>query len=91
MIIILFFQDLVTRMLELDPIKRITAAGILNHKWITEKEQLPTHQLIFSDSDLVKANMSLVFDAIKKPVPLILKPIETSCLAKRRAKCKTFN
>ena len=80
-------QDLVTKMLHMDPTKRYKAQEILNHDWIKRRDMLPKRELAHTNVDpkLIRAHMSLVFDAITKPVPISLNPVKTSELAKRRA------
>ena len=71
----------------MDPTKRYKASEILNHDWVKHRNALPTRELTHTNVDprVVRANMSLVFDAITKPMPISLNPVKTSELAKRRA------
>ena len=71
----------------MDPTKRYKASEILNHDWVKHRDALPKRELVHTNVDprMVRANMSLVFDAITKPVPISLNPVKTSELAKRRA------
>nr|XP_046919811.1 ribosomal protein S6 kinase 2 beta-like [Dermatophagoides farinae] len=78
-------KDLVANLLHMDPTKRLKAQEILNHDWIKKRDQLPQTELPHADLCVVKANMSLVFEVIQKPVPFSLNPVKTSQLAKRRA------
>ncbi|KAH9400285.1 Ribosomal protein S6 kinase alpha-2 [Tyrophagus putrescentiae] len=80
-------KDLVTKMLHMDPTKRYKAAEILNHDWVRRRDLLPKRELTHRpvDPKVLRANMSLVFDAITKPVPISLNPVRSSELAKRRA------
>lgn len=74
-------------MLHMDPTKRLKAIDILNHDWIKKRDQLPFTSLPqSSDPQLIRASMSLVFEAISKPLQIPLNPVKTSELAKRRAK-----
>src|SRR5690349_4458446 len=79
-------KDLVTQMLHMDPTKRYKASEILNHDWIKRRDMLPKRTLAHTNVDprVVRANMSLVFDALNKPLPISLNPVKTSELAKRR-------
>lgn len=45
-----FPQDLVSKMLHVDPHQRLTAAQVLRHPWIVHKEHLPKYQLNRQDA-----------------------------------------
>lgn len=47
-------QDLVSKMLHVDPHQRLTARQVLQHRWITQKDRLPQSQLSHQDARLVK-------------------------------------
>ena len=47
-------QELVKRMLHIDPHTRLTAAQVLKHQWISQRQQLPHHPLTIQDAQLVK-------------------------------------
>lgn len=55
-ILILFghFQDLVSKMLHVDPHQRLTAKQVLRHPWIVQRDKLPNSQLPHQDPKLVK-------------------------------------
>ena len=48
------FQDLVSKMLHVDPHQRLTAMQVLKHPWIVQRDKLPTSQLPHHDPKLVK-------------------------------------
>lgn len=84
-------KDLVTKMLHMDPTKRLKAVDILNHKWIKQRDKLPYNSLPQNtDPKVIRASMSLVFEVINKPLVIPLNPVKTSELAKRRAKRNSF-
>lgn len=51
---LLFLQDLVSKMLHVDPHQRLTAKQVLQHPWITQKDKLPQSQLSHQDLQTVK-------------------------------------
>ncbi|CAO2589425.1 Ribosomal protein S6 kinase alpha-1, partial [Lemmus lemmus] len=83
----LCLQDLVSKMLHVDPHQRLTAKQVLQHPWITQKDKLPQSQLSHQDLQLVKGAMAATYSALNstKPTPQ-LKPIESSILAQRRVR-----
>ncbi|CAH2221643.1 ribosomal S6 kinase alpha-1 isoform X1 [Pelobates cultripes] len=80
-------KDLVTRMLHVDPHRRLTARQVLNHEWITKRHLLPQSQLNRQDVQMVKGAMAATYLALNssKPTPQ-LQPIKSSILAQRRVK-----
>uniref|UniRef100_A0A8C5MCP8 Ribosomal protein S6 kinase n=1 Tax=Leptobrachium leishanense TaxID=445787 RepID=A0A8C5MCP8_9ANUR len=80
-------KDLVSRMLHVDPHRRLTARQVLNHEWITQRHLLPQSQLPRQDVQLVKGAMAATYSALNssKPTPQ-LQPIKSSILAQRRVK-----
>lgn len=48
------WQDVVSKMLHVDPQQRLTAAQVLKHPWIVNREYLPQSQLTRQDVHLVK-------------------------------------
>lgn len=49
-----FLQDLVSKMLHVDPHQRLTARQVLRHPWIVHRDKLPNSQLPHHDPKLVK-------------------------------------
>lgn len=47
-------QDIVSRMLHVDPHQRLTAPQVLRHPWVVNREQLSQSQLSRQDAQLVK-------------------------------------
>jgi serine/threonine protein kinase len=56
-----FYQDLVQKMLHVDPGSRLSATQVLNHPWVAQREALPQFRLTLQDAQLVKVliNMDL--------------------------------
>lgn len=82
-------KHLVQKMLHVDPKQRYRAGDILNHVWITDRDRLPSHQLIHQEADLVKGATAATFDAISNyPTPPNLEPVAASELARRRARTR---
>lgn len=44
-------KDLVLRMLHVDPRQRIAASDVLRHRWILNREHLPTEQSLHYQQD----------------------------------------
>ncbi|XP_072277551.1 ribosomal protein S6 kinase alpha-1 isoform X2 [Pyxicephalus adspersus] len=80
-------KDLVSRMLHVDPHRRLTARQVLQHEWITKRDLLPQSHLNRQDAQLVKGAMAATYSALNssKPTPQ-LQPIKSSILAQRRVK-----
>lgn len=58
---LLFPQDLVSRMLHVDPHQRLTAGQVLRHPWVTHRDQLPKYTLNRHDAPhLVKVTLLLL-------------------------------
>jgi len=51
---VIFEQDIVTKMLHVDPHQRLTAPLVLRHPWIVNRDELSQSQLIRQDVQLVK-------------------------------------
>uniref|UniRef100_A0A6Q2ZEZ1 Ribosomal protein S6 kinase n=1 Tax=Esox lucius TaxID=8010 RepID=A0A6Q2ZEZ1_ESOLU len=78
-------KDLVSKMLHVDPHQRLTAAQVLRHPWIVNKDQLPKYQLNRHDAPhLVKGAMAATYSALNMHVPPVLDPVGRSSLAQRR-------
>ncbi|XP_040193943.1 ribosomal protein S6 kinase alpha-1 isoform X2 [Rana temporaria] len=80
-------KDLVSRMLHVDPHRRLTARQVMHHEWITKRDLLPQSHLNRQDAQLVKGAMVATYSALNssKPTPQ-LQPIKSSILAQRRVK-----
>uniref|UniRef100_A0A8C8HKF7 non-specific serine/threonine protein kinase n=1 Tax=Oncorhynchus tshawytscha TaxID=74940 RepID=A0A8C8HKF7_ONCTS len=78
-------EDIVTKMLHVDPHQRLTAPQVLRHQWIVNREQLSQSQLIRQDVQLVKGAMAATYLALNRlPLAPKLEPVESSSLAQRR-------
>ena len=49
-------KDLVMRILDVDPAKRLTTSQILSHPWMTNRNQPTTHLLVNQDTNALKVN-----------------------------------
>uniref|UniRef100_A0A8C1K5X7 non-specific serine/threonine protein kinase n=1 Tax=Cyprinus carpio TaxID=7962 RepID=A0A8C1K5X7_CYPCA len=84
-IFVIFEQDIVTKMLHVDPHQRLTAPLVLRHPWIVNRDQLSQSQLIRQDVQLVKGAMAATYSALNRsPQAPKLEPVLSSCLAQRR-------
>ncbi|NXM82423.1 KS6A3 kinase, partial [Oenanthe oenanthe] len=85
-ILLLFpLQDLVSKMLHVDPHQRLTAAQVLSHPWIVHCDQLPQYQLNRQDAPhLVKGAMAATYSALNRNQSPVLEPVGRSTLAQRR-------
>ncbi|CAO2624166.1 Ribosomal protein S6 kinase alpha-3 [Lemmus lemmus] len=78
-------EDLVSKMLHVDPHQRLTAALVLRHPWIVHWDQLPQYQLNRQDAPhLVKGAMAATYSALNRNQSPILEPVGRSTLAQRR-------
>jgi serine/threonine protein kinase len=46
------FQDLVQKMLHVDPSRRLSATQVLNHSWVAQREELSDRQLVLNGPHL---------------------------------------
>ena len=82
-------KDLVRRMLDLDPHRRLTTAQVIAHPWIQQRHSLPESQLAMQDARLVKGAVAATYRAISQsPLAPHLAPVQTSQLAMRRRKSR---
>ncbi|XP_007893071.1 ribosomal protein S6 kinase alpha-1 isoform X2 [Callorhinchus milii] len=78
-------KDLVSKMLHVDPHRRLTANQVLKHSWIVNREQLPQNQLNRQDIQLVKGAVAATFSALSSSPPTPkLESVKASTLAQRR-------
>uniref|UniRef100_A0AAY4EKH1 non-specific serine/threonine protein kinase n=1 Tax=Denticeps clupeoides TaxID=299321 RepID=A0AAY4EKH1_9TELE len=78
-------EDIVSKMLHVDPHQRLTAPQVLRHPWIVNREQLSQSQLIRQDVQLVKGAMAATYFALNRsPQAPKLEPVLSSGLAQRR-------
>uniref|UniRef100_A0A665V8N9 non-specific serine/threonine protein kinase n=1 Tax=Echeneis naucrates TaxID=173247 RepID=A0A665V8N9_ECHNA len=78
-------QDIVIKMLHVDPHQRLTAPQVLRHPWIVERDQLSDRALTRQDAHTVKGALSATYSALRRcpPAP-VLEPVQSSSLAQRR-------
>ncbi|NWU99146.1 KS6A2 kinase, partial [Upupa epops] len=78
-------KDIVSKMLHVDPHQRLTAAQVLRHPWIVNREHLSQNQLSRQDVHLVKGAMAATYFALNRaPQAPRLEPVLSSSLAQRR-------
>ncbi|KAI6078759.1 Ribosomal protein S6 kinase alpha-3 isoform X1 [Aix galericulata] len=77
-------EDLVSKMLHVDPHQRLTAAQVLSHPWIVHCDQLPQYQLNRQDAPHLGA-MAATYSALNRNQSPVLEPVGRSTLAQRRA------
>ncbi|XP_048468974.1 ribosomal protein S6 kinase 2 alpha-like isoform X1 [Rhincodon typus] len=78
-------KDLVSKMLHVDPHRRLTAKQVLKHQWIVNRDQLPQSQLTRQDVHLIKGAMAATFSALNSSPPAPkLESVKASTLAQRR-------
>uniref|UniRef100_A0A183A8G2 Protein kinase domain-containing protein n=1 Tax=Echinostoma caproni TaxID=27848 RepID=A0A183A8G2_9TREM len=85
-------KDLVTKLLELDPIKRISASEVLTHPWLTNREELPRqHSAMEASEELVHKPPVQTWYKVNNiqsvPIPA-LGPVTDSQLAVRRQQAR---
>ncbi|XP_059823945.1 ribosomal protein S6 kinase alpha-3 isoform X2 [Hypanus sabinus] len=79
-------KDLVSKMLHVDPQRRLTTTQILRHPWIIHRDRLPQFHLNRQDAPhLVKGAMAATYSALNRtPLQPVLEPVGCSNLAQRR-------
>ncbi|NXU49827.1 KS6A3 kinase, partial [Turnix velox] len=81
----MYSNDLVSKMLHVDPHQRLTAAQVLSHPWIVHCDQLPQYQLNRQDAPhLVKGAVAATYSALNRNQSPVLEPVGRSTLAQRR-------
>ncbi|RMC06386.1 hypothetical protein DUI87_15819 [Hirundo rustica rustica] len=84
-------EDLVSKMLHVDPHQRLTAAQVLSHPWIVHCDRLPQYQLNRQDAPhLVKGAMAATYSALNRNQSPVLEPVGRSTLAQRRGRDGQF-
>merc|ERR1719347_753380 len=81
-------------MLAVDPSRRLTTHQILNHQWMTSRNQPTTNLLPTSqDSNLLKGAVSATFQALRHQSPQVptVGAVGQSELARRRKRSKPRN
>ncbi|XP_078011176.1 ribosomal protein S6 kinase alpha-2 isoform X6 [Phascolarctos cinereus] len=78
-------KDVVSKMLHVDPHQRLTAAQVLRHPWIVNRDYLSQNQLSRQDVHLVKGAMAATYLALNRtPQAPRLEPVLSSNLAQHR-------
>ncbi|XP_060572640.1 ribosomal protein S6 kinase alpha-1-like isoform X2 [Ruditapes philippinarum] len=82
-------KDLVSKMLHVDPHKRLAAGDVLKHPWVAMRDNLPHMRLTLQDASAVKGAMAATFKALNtQPKVPSLEPVGASFLAQRRGKAR---
>uniref|UniRef100_A0A1B6CU71 Ribosomal protein S6 kinase n=1 Tax=Clastoptera arizonana TaxID=38151 RepID=A0A1B6CU71_9HEMI len=82
-------KELIRKMLHVDPHRRPTTSQVLQHPWITLRNQLPTHRLILPEASVIKGAMAATYRAMSQsPRAPNLGPVVMSELARRRRKSR---
>eukprot|EP00794_Sanderia_malayensis_P000599 gene598-1260_t len=87
-------KDLVRRMLNIDPGRRLTAAQILTHPWLRNRHSLPDKKIqVMDTASRIKEAVKATFSALQKsPDQKPLEPLNASHLYQRRVgKSKFMN
>ncbi|XP_059504474.1 ribosomal protein S6 kinase alpha-2 [Stegostoma tigrinum] len=78
-------KDMVSKLLHVDPHQRHTAAQVLRHPWVVNRDFLSQNQLSRHDAHLVKGAMAATYFALNRaPQAPRLEPVMASNLAQRR-------
>lgn len=71
-------QDLVSKMLHVDPHRRLTAGQVLRHPWVTHRDQLPKYTLNRQDApNLVKVTQTDPHKYVNLTRQVIATPVVT--------------
>ncbi|XP_065225876.1 ribosomal protein S6 kinase 2 beta isoform X3 [Planococcus citri] len=82
-------KDLVSCMLHVEPRRRPTTSQILQHPWITRRDNLPTNRIHLPEPNLIKGAMAATYRAMSQSPPIPnLGPVFMSQLAQRRRKSR---
>lgn len=83
----ILFQDLVRKMLHVEPGRRPTSSVLLQHPWLSARNRLPTSRLITGEVSVVKGTVAATYRAVGPRAPN-LGPVVMSELARRRRKSR---
>ncbi|XKL62061.1 hypothetical protein PGB90_001894 [Kerria lacca] len=82
-------KDLVCSMLHVEPRRRPTTSQIMQHPWITRRDNLPTNRIHLPEPNLIRGAMAATYRAMSQSPPIPnLGPVFMSQLAQRRHKSR---
>lgn len=59
-----YFQDLVCSMLHVEPRRRPTTSQIMQHPWITRRDNLPTNRIHLPEPNLIRVSIYIVNECV---------------------------